>query len=123
MKIRPERFRRLVAEALDDLPDEFAEWMNNVEVVVERRPPADLQDPCPEDLLGLYEGVPLTEREIMAPNFPDIIFLFQENIEKICSNEQDVKRQIRETVLHEVGHHFGLEEDELDRIEDIWAQE
>lgn len=98
-----------MAEALDDLPRWVLERLENVEVVVEEEPPDD--DP---DLLGIYEGVPLTERGLdYAGVLPDRIVLFRRTIEAEAEDEEDLKRIVAETVIHEVGHFFGISDDRL----------
>jgi predicted Zn-dependent protease with MMP-like domain len=112
-----ERFRELVAEALDRFPPEFAQHLDNVEVVVEDLPSAEIQRQFQRSpgqlLLGLYHGVPLTDRSVLGFQMPDIIYLYKRNIEAVCRNEQEVRTQVRDTVLHEIGHHFGMDEDQL----------
>lgn len=114
------RFEEIVAEALDDLPQEWAERIDNVVVTVEEEPsPEDLEevgmnpaDPSP-DLLGLYHGVPLGERGFELMGLPDRIVIYRGPTLRAASNRHEVLQLIRETVLHELGHHFGLEEDDL----------
>jgi predicted Zn-dependent protease with MMP-like domain len=111
-----ERFEHLVAEAIDSLPDDFRQRMNNVAVVVE-------DTPSPRDarrfargrlLLGLYQGQPLTRRDSRyGMAFPDKITIYQVNIESICRTEDDIRRQVRKTVLHEIAHHFGIDDHRL----------
>jgi predicted Zn-dependent protease with MMP-like domain len=114
MRVSMERFRELVADALDALPDRYLRHLNNVDVLVEDHPPAEIRRQFPGVLLGLYHGVPLPKRTTMATGtMPDIIYIFKRNIESICFNEQEVREQVRDTVMHEIGHHFGLDEDEL----------
>ncbi len=112
-----ERFRELVAEALDRFPTEFAQYLDNVEVVVEDLPSPEVQRRFEHSpghlLLGLYHGVPLTDRSVLSMHMPDIIYLYKRNIEAICRSEAEVRRQVRDTVLHEIGHHFGMDEDQL----------
>jgi predicted Zn-dependent protease with MMP-like domain len=111
-----ERFEQLVAEAIDSLPDDFRQKMNNVAVVVE-----DLPSPQKERrfargrlLLGLYQGQPLTRRNSSsAMAFPDKITIYQANIEAICRTEDEIRRQVRKTVLHEIAHHFGIDDHRL----------
>ena len=123
------RFERLVAEAIDTIPKRFRSHLRNVAVVVEARPsPALLQDmEIDEDdtLLGLYQGVPLTERPWDYGNaLPDRITLFQEPIEDECEYEDEVVATIGETLIHEVGHFFGMNEDEIMEIEDhYWRRQ
>ena len=104
-------FERLVGEALDAIPPELGRLMSNVAVLVEDEPPPG------EDLLGLYEGVPLTERDgWYAGVLPDTITIFRLPILRICETESDVVDEVRTTVVHEVAHHFGIDDDELDEL-------
>ena len=111
------RFKELVSEALDSLPKEFAEKLDNVTVTVDDFP-TDYQirkaKLAPYMLLfGLYEGVPQTKRGIYYSNIPDKITIFKNAILRVCSSEEEVKEQVRSTVIHEIGHHFGLSEEDL----------
>jgi predicted Zn-dependent protease with MMP-like domain len=108
LEIPAERFEELVAEALDGIPDDLAAKMDNVAVVVRENG----GDP---HLLGLYEGVPLTERADYGVGavLPDRITIFREAILRTCRTEAEVVRQVRITVVHEVGHHFGIDDDRL----------
>jgi predicted Zn-dependent protease with MMP-like domain len=114
-----ERFLEIVDEALADLPEEFASLMENVEVAVEQYPSLELlRDmglPSTQTLLGVYRGVPLTKRsKTWSPLFPDQIVIFQQPIERVCWGDEDrMRRQIRKTVVHEVGHFFGMSEKKL----------
>ena len=103
------RFERLVAKAFASLPEEFQSRLENVVVVVEDEPPKDMPD-----TLGLYEGVPLIERTLDDTSLPDRITLFKGPIERACRTEDEIEVEIRLTVLHEVGHFFGLEEEQLE---------
>jgi predicted Zn-dependent protease with MMP-like domain len=119
-----ERFEELVAEVVENLPEEFGERMENIVVVVEDAPTqAQLRRSGlgkNMTLLGLYEGVPLTHR---TSNYglvaPDKITIFQKIIEESSRSrdEMDIKVQIRDTVLHEIAHHFGIGDDRLREIE------
>ena len=102
MEVEPERFEAMVSEALDGLPAELGELMTNVAVVVEHgRGPAGL--------LGLYQGIPLTRRtSSYAGVLPDRITIYHHAICAICSSDAEVVEQVRRTVVHEVGHHFGI---------------
>jgi predicted Zn-dependent protease with MMP-like domain len=113
------KFERLIAEALDSLPLKFRKRIENLAVVVEPRPPGRRSSRAPNTLtLGLYHGVPLKDRGSYYGNVPpDVIIIYQETIEMICSSEDEVRERIREVVLHEVGHHFGLREEDLRDIE------
>ena len=105
------KFEELVAQALEDLPEAFREKLTNVAIIVEEFPP---EEPKRRGLLlGLFHGVPRTEKSVFFSSPPDRIFLYQRNIEAVCASEAEVRRQIRATLLHEVGHYFGLNEDEL----------
>lgn len=113
-----ERFRKLVAEALDALPEEFRARIKNVAVVVEdypaeQGPPESVSED--EDLtMGIFEGTPLTERSAFQNEpGPARVVLYQKNIEAVCEGDDDIREEVRLTVLHEFGHYFGLEEDDL----------
>ncbi len=104
------RFERLVGEALDSLPPELGEMMENVVVVVEDVHPD-------EDLLGLYEGVPLTERgDYGGMAMPDRVTVYRLPICAVCDSEQELVDQITVTVVHEVAHHFGIDDDTLEEL-------
>jgi predicted Zn-dependent protease with MMP-like domain len=111
IEVGEERFEQLVGEALDTIPDDLARRMDNVVVTVADRS----VDP---HLLGLYEGIPLTEREGygLGGPLPDRITIFREAILRIARDEADVVRQVRITVVHEVGHHFGIDDDRLHEL-------
>lgn len=105
-----EQFETLVSEALDQVPPELANLMDNCVVLVEARPPAD----GPADLLGLYEGIPLTERgEFYSAVLPDRIYVFREPILAVCRTYEDVVEEVHITVVHEIAHHFGIDDDRL----------
>jgi predicted Zn-dependent protease with MMP-like domain len=104
------KFEALVAQALDSLPKEFRERIANVAIIVEDRPAYEPQGGL---LLGLFHGIPRTEKSVFYSSPPDKIFLYQRNIEAVCGSEAEVRRQLRATLLHEIGHYFGLTEDEL----------
>ncbi|MEK7160327.1 MAG: metallopeptidase family protein [Patescibacteria group bacterium] len=111
------KFRKLVKGALDSLPKEFAEKLNNVSVTVDNFPtPYQLRKakiPPYALLFGLYEGVPQTKRGVYYSHIPDKITIFKNSIEKVARTEEEVRVQVRATVIHEIGHHFGLSEEEL----------
>ncbi|GAB2450955.1 metallopeptidase family protein [Nocardioides hungaricus] len=104
-----EEFDVLVDRALDDIPDEIARLVRNVVVLVEDDAPAD--DP---DLLGLYDGIALTERwgEPMM-ELPDRIFVFRNNLLDLCASVEELEDEVRITVVHEIAHHFGIDDDRL----------
>lgn len=105
--VDPDRFEHMVATALDSLPEELGDMMKNVAVLVEH-------GPGPRGLLGLYQGIPLTSRTTnYAGVLPDRITIYQRAICAICSTEIEVVEQVRRTVIHEVGHHFGISDQRL----------
>ena len=113
MRVPRAEFERLVAEALAGLPRDFAEKLENVEVIVEDQPTSEHygQRPVPRGtlLLGLYHGVPLTQRSAWGtPLFPARISIFQGPIETICHSHGEIVAQVRRVVLHEIAHHFGI---------------
>jgi len=114
-----EDFESLVDEALSSLPEEVQRWLDNVAIVVADRPSPEQQARTgmgPGSLLfGLYEGVPKTRRGVTYGEVvPDKILIFQRPIEMVCRTPAQVRSQVRRTVLHEIGHHLGLDEDELE---------
>lgn len=119
-----ERFRELVQEAIDTIPRRFAREIRNVAIVIEDRPSpellADMEMGPDEILLGLYQGVPLTERPWGHANaLPDRITLFQREIEEDCEDDdEEIVAAVGETLIHELGHYFGLSEEEIMDIEE-----
>jgi len=108
--VERERFEQLVSESLDSLPEPFRSRLANLAIIVEDSPP---REPDGGLLLGLFSGVPRTLKSVFSADPPDHIFLYQKNIEAICRTEAQIEKQIRDTLLHEIGHYFGLNEDEL----------
>lgn len=107
----PERFEELVSDALDSIPPELAQAMDNVVVLVEDRDPED------PELLGVYEGIALTERDsTYGGALPDAITIYRESVLAICDTEDDVIREVAVTVIHEVAHHFGIDDDRLHEL-------
>jgi predicted Zn-dependent protease with MMP-like domain len=115
-------FRRLVDEALDSLPQRFAAMVRNVVVSVEEEPTAEDLDVLehepghegePDELLGIYRGVALTERGVQDPILPDEIAIFRGPILRTTRTRGAAVREIRETVIHELGHYFGLSDAEM----------
>ena len=104
-------FERLVADALDGVPEPFASALNDVAVVVENRAPAD--DP---DLYGLYMGTPLDEPPAGAGELPPMIAVFMHPLVDDCDSDEELVDEVRITVLHELGHHLGMDEDQLDAL-------
>jgi predicted Zn-dependent protease with MMP-like domain len=109
--ISPAAFAELVANALDGIPDELGRLMDNVAVMVDDHAP-------PGRLLGLYEGIPLTRRDNYGAGMvmPDRITVFRRSICAMCDSEDEVVEQVRRTVVHEVAHHFGIDDARLDEL-------
>jgi predicted Zn-dependent protease with MMP-like domain len=111
VQMGPDRFEDLVSEALDLIPPDLAAAMDNVVVLVADRHP---QDP---ELLGLYEGIALTERDSSyAGALPDTVTIFRESLLEICETEQDVVEEVAITVIHEMAHHFGIDDERLHEL-------
>jgi predicted Zn-dependent protease with MMP-like domain len=112
IEVSEARFEELVADALDSLPHELGQLMDNVVVLVADRG----EEP---DLLGLYDGIPLTERGTSYGEgfvMPDRIWIYRLAICEICDDEDDVVDEVAITVVHEVAHHFGIDDDRLDEL-------
>ncbi|HEY9167809.1 MAG TPA: metallopeptidase family protein [Candidatus Kryptonia bacterium] len=115
-----ERFEMIVEKAFEDIPSNFKSRLENVHVVVEDMPdPNDLQSvhiQNQENLLGLYSGIPLSKRGAdygVYPVLPDRIKIFRMNIERICSSDEEVEAKIREVLIHEIAHYFGMTDKEI----------
>ena len=108
-----EVFEELVADALDEVPPELMKLMDNVVVLVEPEPPAD--DP---ELLGVYHGTPLTERDgwWAAGALPDRVTIFRGPLERMCDSAEELREEIAVTVIHEVAHHFGIDDERLHEL-------
>ena len=119
-----ELFRELVEEAIDTIPRKFARQIRNLAIVIEDAPSEELMDEMdlddPTDLLGLYQGTPLTERGPGYGNaLPDRITIFQRAIEEECDDDEDeIVVAIGETLIHEIGHYFGMSEEQIMDIEE-----
>ncbi|WP_425566628.1 metallopeptidase family protein [Planomonospora alba] len=110
IEVSREKFEELVAEALDTIPPELTKVMDNVVVVV-------VDDPPEPDLLGLYTGIPLTERDgWYAGVLPDRIEIYRHPICAICDTEDDVVEEVQITVVHEIAHHFGISDERLHEL-------
>lgn len=110
VEVDPAGFEVMVGEALDGLPPDLGRLMRNVAVTVEH-------DPGPPGLLGLYRGIPLTERTSQYFGaLPDHITIYRQAICAICGTEAEVVEEVRRTVIHEVGHHFGIDDDRLHEL-------
>ncbi|MBA5866984.1 MAG: hypothetical protein GDA67_09870 [Nitrospira sp. CR1.3] len=117
--VSPEAFDRLVREALTDLPARYAKLAEEVSVVVEEEPPADVLEDLDldseDDLLGLYQGVSLADQSFFQPGGqqPPRIAIYRGPILRLCRTADEVRQEIRDTVVHELGHHVGLDDDEM----------
>jgi predicted Zn-dependent protease with MMP-like domain len=113
IEMEPERFDELVDRALDGIPDELASLVRNVVVLVEDEPP----EGEPDDLLGLYDGVAMTERDwTPGVDLPDRIFIFRGPLLDMCADEAELVEEVRITVVHEVAHHFGIDDERLHQL-------
>ncbi len=117
-------FERVVREALDSLPKRFSDMVKNVVIAVEEEPNREDLDSFDHDedddghdeeheLLGIYRGVPLTERAHDDPLLPDEIAIFRGPINRVARTHQEAVEEVRETVIHELGHYFGLDDHEM----------
>ncbi len=107
----PQRFDELVADALDLIPGELAAAFDNVVILVEDRNPEE------PDLLGLYHGIALTERDSSyAGSLPDTITIYRDALLDICETENEVVDEVAVTVIHEIGHHFGIDDERLHEL-------
>lgn len=121
MRVSREEFEALVEEAIGQLPEEFKGALDNVAVMVQEEPDEedleevgiDPDDPDRDELFGIYQGVPLPERDSFYTALPDRVLIFRGPILRACDTRRQVIREVRDTVQHELGHYFGLEEDEL----------
>jgi predicted Zn-dependent protease with MMP-like domain len=122
-------FEALVAEALASIPRRFKKAMHNIAIVVEDEPSpemlAEMEIEPPDTLLGLYQGIPLTERSSSYGNtLPDRVLIFQGPHEREAEDEDDLVVAIGETLIHEIGHYFGLSEEQIEEIEEkYWRGE
>lgn len=117
MRISMEEFETLVEKALDDLPEEFAELLENVAVTIEDEPDPEDREALgmgeDDELFGLYQGMPLTERGSFYQELPDRVVIYRGPIVRVCQSRREVIREVRDTVVHELGHHFGLSDEEM----------
>jgi predicted Zn-dependent protease with MMP-like domain len=105
-----DEFEQMVARAVDEIPERLWRAIDNVAFIVEDDPPEDSLH-----LLGLYDGVPLTERSDYAGMLPDRIFIFRRPTLAVCDTLEEVEDEVRTTVIHEVAHYFGVDDEELDQ--------
>ncbi|WP_447983235.1 metallopeptidase family protein [Nitrospira sp. Nam74] len=119
LAIEPEAFETLVREAIDGLPSEYRRLLENVAIVVEETPSRDILDDLgltsEDDLLGLYSGNSLEDESFFntGGDLPSRISIYRKPILRLCRTAQEVVHEVRDTVVHEIGHHFGLDDDEM----------
>jgi predicted Zn-dependent protease with MMP-like domain len=124
--MRREEFVEIVEQVLDQLPQQFRDRIANLAVLVEDLPPESCEPrpgPRPRSsaprrlVLGVFRGVPATQKSVFDLSYgPDTIVLYQQNIEAVCRSEAEIREQIRLTVIHELGHYFGMTEDQLRNV-------
>ncbi len=111
VRMSPQRFEELVSEALDRIPQELAAAFDNVVVLVEDR---NAEEP---DILGLYQGIALTERDSWyAGSLPDTITIYREPLLEMCADDDEVRDEVAITVIHEIAHHFGIDDERLHQL-------
>ncbi len=114
-------FDKLVQEAVDSLPEEIRRQLENIAVMVEEEPPEDWEEERGEggELLGMYQGISKKDRGFWYGNvLPDCIMIYRRPLERMSTTAEELKENVRQTVVHEVGHYFGLDEEELRNLED-----
>jgi predicted Zn-dependent protease with MMP-like domain len=114
-------FAAFVKEAVDSLPEEIKNELENVAVLIEDEPPEDWEEEMGEggDLLGLYQGVSKKDRGFWYGNvLPDTIVIYQRPLERMSASREELRENVRQTVVHEVGHYFGLDEEQLRNLEE-----
>ncbi len=118
MRMTADEFGAVVSEAIASIPEDLREYLEGVAIDVADEPTADelreLGVRRRDELLGAYFGTPLTERSVEDARLGDRIVVYQRNLERMCRTREELVRQVAVTVLHEVGHHFGLDEDDLE---------
>jgi predicted Zn-dependent protease with MMP-like domain len=121
--MKKENFEELVDEALSELPKEFKKLIDNLVVMVEQEAPPEVYRQTGAHpfsrILGTYHGIPYKHRGPYYGNMPpDVIVIYQKPIEEICSTEEEIKKEVRKVVIHEIGHYFGLSDGEMKKIEE-----
>lgn len=121
MKLDSAAFDRIVQRAIRRIPEEIRACLDNISISVQDRPAPEMLEememPPDELLLGVYQGVPLPERSVSNPPlYPDVIVLFQEHLEEVCESLEEMEREIEVTLVHEVAHFFGMDEERLARL-------
>lgn len=117
-RVSEKEFDRLVRRAIRRIPEEIRQYLDNMLITVQRRPSREIleeMDMAPDEpLLGIYWGIPLTERSVTSPpEFPDTVFLFQEPLEEMCDTIEELEKEVEITVVHEVAHAVGISEERL----------
>ncbi len=120
--MEPEKFEQYVEEALSKIPKKFKKLLQNLVVIVEETPTREIYRQTRSSpfssILGLYHGIPFKHRGPFYGNLPpDVIVIYKRSIEEICHSEEEIREKIKEVVIHEIGHYFGLKDDELKEIE------
>ncbi|MCP5066011.1 MAG: metallopeptidase family protein [bacterium] len=117
MRISEDEFEALVERAMERLPEEFAELLDNIAVVMENEPEPELKHEmgmdAEEELLGLYLGVPFGERDSAYSSLPDQVVLYRGPLVRISRDRRELIREVRDTLVHEIGHYFGLSDEEM----------
>jgi len=121
MKLSKKEFDKFVRRAISRIPEELRQHLDNILISVQKRPTREMMEGVEqapdEPLLGLFQGFPLEERSVTSPPlFPDTIILFQEPLEEMCETPEELEEQIELTVVHEIAHFFGIEEDRLGQL-------
>lgn len=120
VRVTDERFEELVREAVESLPPEFLDRLDNVDITVEHEPSRDLLREQGigrgHTLFGLYQGVPLTHRHSYGSALPDKITIYQGPLQRSCHSEEELVDEVRATVAHEIAHHFGIDDDRLHEL-------
>jgi len=119
IRMSAEQFEELVAKAVDSLPADFAELLDNVAVMVEEEPTAEdlegvgMSAAEGDELFGLYQGVSLLDRDTFYSALPDRVVIYRGPILRACTSRREVLREVRDTVIHELGHYFGMDEEQM----------
>jgi len=119
IRMSADEFEELVAKAVDSLPGDFAELLDNVAVMVEEEPTTEdlegvgMSAEEGDELFGLYQGVNLLERDSFYSALPDRVVIYRGPILRACTSRREVLREVRDTVIHELGHYFGMDEEQM----------
>jgi predicted Zn-dependent protease with MMP-like domain len=122
IRVSQDEFDEIATRAIDRIPEELREYLENVVITVQQEPSPELleemgMDPEEDTLLGLYQGVALTDKSVTDPvSYPDTIFLYQEPLQEMCESIEELEEEIEITVVHEIAHHFGIDEDRLEEL-------